>query len=176
MGSRRVAVRAGRSVDEAEALRLVAGGLSTSEAAAELGVSAGTVSGRVRRALGKLPDVDGVVYRRLLVAELERVKLRAWALVDDPPPVVSAGRVAVMVGEDGQSRLVRDGSVVNAALGTILKALERQSKLLGLDAPVRQTVQVVDNRAVEEAIADVERQLALMVEGSVDGEQGGGGG
>lgn len=162
---KKAALRALRTDDEAEALRMVAGGMTVREAARELGVNPGTVQARVTRALKKLPDVNAEQYRRLMVSELERVKAKAWELVADPPKVVSAGKVLP----------VSDGQAVVAALNTVLKALERQSRMLGVDAPQRQTVQVVDNRAVEEAIADVERQLALTVEGSV-GEQGSGGG
>lgn len=168
MVAKRALVRSQRTDDEAEALRLVSGGLSVRAAARVLGVNPGTVQARVSRALRKLPDPDAGLHRDLMVAEIERVKERAWGIVSDPPPVVSAGRVAVVEGPDGPVPVRDAGAQVNA-LNTVLKALERQARLLGLDAPARQTVQVVDNRALDEAIAEVERQLDLTVEGSVSG-------
>lgn len=165
--TKRVAVRAARTDDEAEALRVVASGLSVRAAAGVLGVSPGTVQARVARALRKLPDPDAALHRGRMDAELARVRDEAWRIVESPPHVVSAGKVTSE----------RDAQAITAALNTVLKAMERQARLFGLDAPSRQTVQVVDNRALDEAIAEVQRQLDLTVEGSVsDGPAGEGDG
>lgn len=136
---------------------MVASGLSVRQVADLLGVARSTVQDRVARALRKLPDADAALHRGRMDAELARVRDEAWRIVESPPHVVSAGKVTSE----------RDAQAVTAALNTVLKAMERQARLFGLDAPSRQTVQVIDNRALDEAIAEVQRQLDLTVEGSV---------
>lgn len=155
---KRVALRAQRTDDEAEALRIVSSGVSVKAAAEALGVSTSTVRARIARALAKLPDPDAPAYRAQMAFEIAQVKDAAWAIAQNPPFIVSAGKVTSQ----------RDAAAVTGALQTVLKAMERQAKLFGLDAPNRQMVQVVDNRALDEAIAEVERQLDLTVDGTVD--------
>lgn len=136
---------------------MVADGASVREVAMSQDVSTATAYRRIAAAKAKLPAGNAELWRAKVDAEIDAVKARAWALVADPPHIVSAGRQTD----------VTDGQVVISALNTILKALERQSKLRGLDAPSRQTVAVVDNRVVEEAIAVMEEQLARTVEGNI---------
>lgn len=138
------------SLVDDEALRMAADGMSVQDIAEAQGVSVTTVDTRLRRGLDRLPRGNALLWRNLLDAEIAEVKAEAWKLVKKPPKVVSAGKVLD----------VDDAAAVNAALNTILKALERQSKLRGLDAPNRQVVQVVDDRIVLEAIAQMEAQLA----------------
>lgn len=141
--------RAGLLAAQEEALRLVSEGFTQAEVAARQGVRRETVSARVKAALSKLPSVDADLYRRRMVDELQRVKAAAWRIVDDPPLVVSAGKVTS----------VRDASAVTGALGALVKALEREARLVGVDAPSRQTVQVIDNRALDEEIARLRAEL-----------------
>lgn len=150
------------SVVEDEALRMAADGMSVREVAAAQGVAVSTAHGRLKRGMDRLPRGNAALWRDLLDAEIAAVKEEAWRLVESRPRVVSAGRVVD----------VEDTVAVNGALNTILKALERQAKLRGVDAPSRQTVTVVDNRVVEEAIAEMEARLAGVVPGGeiVDAE------
>lgn len=138
------------SLVDDEAMRMAADGMSVQDIAEAQGVSVTTVDTRLRRGLDRLPRGNALLWRSLLDAEIAEVKAEAWKLVKKPPKVVSAGKVMD----------VDDAAAVNAALNTILKALERQAKLRGLDAPSRQLVQVVDDRIVLEAIAQMEAQLA----------------
>lgn len=140
---------AARRVVEEEALRLVSEGFTQAEVAVRQGVRRETVTHRVAAALSRLPSVDADLYRRRMVDELQRVKAAAWGIVDDPPFLVSAGRVTE----------VRDASAVTGALGALVKALEREARLVGVDAPSRQTVQVIDNRALDEEIARLRAEL-----------------
>lgn len=138
------------SVVEDEALRMAADGFSVREVAEAQGCSVATAHGRLQRGLERLPRGNAVLWRDLVDREIAEVKAEAWRLVRSRPRVVSAGRVVD----------VEDVVAVNGALNTVLKALERQSRLRGLDAPVRQSVTVVDNRVVEEAIAELESRLS----------------
>lgn len=161
------------SMLEDEACRMVADGMSVREVAQAQDVAVATAHQRIARAVAKLPSGNAELWRRTADEHIDRVLEEAWKLVSDPPRVVSAGKVLDVV----------DAQAVNSALNTVLKALERRAKMRGIDAPTRQTVTVVDNRVLEEAISEMEARLAntvdvlpVAVSDGVDAGQGSGDG
>lgn len=165
------------SADDAEVVRLRTLGFTQLEIAEQLGVARSTVRDRMNRAIDRLPRLDADLWRRQQLDEIRYLKTKLRAIVDDPPFVVSAGKA---------TEVLDAAQVTNAATG-YLKLLDREAKLLGLDAPVQQTMTVIDDRALTEAIADLERKIAntvdvepvaitdgVVVDGRVEGADGDG--
>ena len=97
---------------------------------------------------------------RNLALAMERVKLDAMetAVLDvlaRSHITVSNGRVVSINGEP-----ILDDAPVLQAVAQWLKISERRSKLLGLDAPARQTVTVVTESVVDAEILRLEAELA----------------
>jgi hypothetical protein len=73
--------------------------------------------------------------------------------------VTQVGRL--VRGPDGEP--LRDHGPTLAAIDRLLKIMERRAKLVGLDAPVRARVEVVDEATVDRAIAELELELAAHI-------------
>jgi len=104
----------------------------------------------VSAALAAAPNEAVEELRRLELLKLDALSAPAWAILDAPHPLVSAGRVMAWDGEP-----LRDPQPVLAAVDRLLRISERRCRLLGLDSPIR-----VDGGVL--SIAEIDRQLAVL--------------
>ena len=127
---------------------------TTQEELAELhGISQERVSAIIAAVRASIPPEDLAAARSDHLDVLRRLTQVAAELMEAPlPPAYSNGRP--MLDEDGA--MVRDIGGRLAAMDRIIKATERASKVLGLDAPVKADVTVSEqaDRKAEEAAAD----------------------
>ncbi|HET6257066.1 MAG TPA: hypothetical protein VFE39_00285 [Pseudonocardia sp.] len=110
----------------------------------------------INRARAELVRPAAEHQRDLAGDHLDALTARAWAVVDDPGPVVSAGKVVL----DAEGRSIRDRRVLLEALKILVMIDERRARLVGLDAPRRQAVEVVTNEVVDAEIAELTQKLA----------------
>ena len=89
-------------------------------------------------------------------AAVRRAADRAWALLDNPGPLVSDGRV--VKGPDGEP--LPDAHRMLRAVDWLLRISERRARLLGLDAPARVAVESTD--AID---AEIERLATRLAQG-----------
>jgi hypothetical protein len=89
--------------------------------------------------------------RQIECARLDAVIARLWDIVWADHPLVSNGR---------RFDDLEDAGPVLSALGQIVRTAESKRKLLGLDAPSRQTVTVVNEDVVDAEIRRLEQELA----------------
>jgi hypothetical protein len=135
---------------DAEAARMRSRGATFAEIARALGYAdPSTASRAIQRALTSV-RADGVEELRALEGErLDELQRRAWAILDDPGPVVSEGRV--VKGPDGQPLV--DAERVLKAIDRLLRISERRCKLFGLDMP--SAVRVESTTVMDEEIASM---------------------
>jgi hypothetical protein len=144
---------------DAEACRLASRGLSYAEIAQTLGY---TDKGSAYRAVQKVLRETAIQHgteelRQKQLAEIAEIRQRMWRILDDPPPAVDRlGRPV----RDAAGEPVVDAHAQVEAAAVLLRALERQARLTGTDAPKRS----VSWQAVVEAVpaADL-RELAARV-------------
>lgn len=120
---------------DAEACRLRSRGLSYAQIAAELGISRTQAYEGVQRALREIVSEPAEELRHLELLRLDEMYRAALAVLEGRHYVVDKGGVVMMDGvpvEDDGPRL--------AAIDRLLKIQERRAKLLGLDTPVKQEV------------------------------------
>jgi hypothetical protein len=90
--------------------------------------------------------------------ELERLDYmwrNAVRVLEAQHVTVQQGKVVTLDG----APLADDAPVLNA-MDRLLKIQERRSRLLGLDAPSRQVIQIIPQDAIDAEIAQLEAQLA----------------
>lgn len=136
---------------DARAAHLRAQGRTYRAIAEELGVSTGTAYAAVSRAIAAVPVEAVGELRQIECARLDAVIARLWDVVHASHPYVSNGRVFDHL---------EDAGPVISALAAIVRTSESKRKLLGLDAPSRQTVTVVTEDAVDAEIRRLEEELA----------------
>lgn len=124
------------------------------EIARELGCSASAAYQSVQRAIAAVPVEAVGELRAIECATLDAAIARLWDIVHAGHPYVSNGKVFYDL---------EDAGPVIAALNGIIKACESKRKLLGLDAPARQTITVVTEDAVDAELRRLEAELAHAV-------------
>jgi AraC-like DNA-binding protein len=145
-------------------------GYSNSEIARELGLSYQQVTRIAKRTAARTPAEDAKHWRKLQLLEYERLKRAVEAVLEAHHVVVSNGHVVhqyavdeegkpiwdpvwgpdgkQLVDDQGNLRVeqrripLRDNGVVMEAVAELRKINTQISKLLGLDMPVKQTVEV----------------------------------
>lgn len=135
-------------------------GRTYQQCADQFGVSKHTAHDAVRRAIDAAVVTAG---RDVIAAELiklDALEETAWAVLRANHIVVSDGRIMVdprAKDGDGEKALLVDSKPVLMAIDRILRCQERRARLLGLDAPVRQEVRVVDSTdaAIEQLAAEL---------------------
>lgn len=95
--------------------------------------------------------------RDLACDHLDQLSEQAWAVLDDPGPVISSGRVI----KDAAGEPLPDRRLLLEALRVLVMVDERRAKLCGLDAPRRQAIQVVTDEVLDTEIARLTAGLAL---------------
>lgn len=118
-----------------------------------LGCSVGTAYAGVARAIAAVPVEAVTELRQIESARLDAVIARLWDVVHADHPYFSQGRRF----EDVQDA----GPVISALLG-IVRASESKRKLLGLDAPARQTITVITEDAVDAELRRLEAELSSL--------------
>ena len=144
---------------DAEAAALHANGTSYANLAARYGVSKQAAIGMVRRAHHEAGRQLREQALGVELARLDGLEAALLAVLARHHVTVNNGRVIMLDGEP----LEDDGPVVTAAMG-LLRVSERRSKLLGLDAPARQTVTVITEDVIDAEIA----RLSAEVEARAD--------
>lgn len=127
---------------EREIWSLKCRGMREADIASRHGISQQRVSQIVTRMRARYPLADRSVKRHELSERLDEMRAMAADVSDLPlPPVMSEG---APVYDPETGALVRDAGGRLAALGVEAKLIDRQAKLLGLDAPAQvQTAQEI---------------------------------
>ena len=146
---------------QAEICLLRLTGMNFSEIGAALGIRPQHAHEQHRRAMQRVIQEPAQEVRELEVRRLDDMLKK---LNDDYHkffPLVNSGQVVrdVMEDEDGEPIMKEDGRAVTykledigprmAILDRMLKIMERRAKLLGLDAPVRRTLEGADGGPVK---------------------------
>jgi hypothetical protein len=147
--------RKGDRVRDFHAARLRAEGSSYQQIADEMGYSSSGAFDAVQRGLQRSVREPTDAARDLQLNALDELAREAWAVLRREHFVVDRGQV---VWHDGAP--LRDDMPVLRAIDALLKVHERQSKLLGLNAPPK--VQV-DSTRVQMVVA----QIRQVLEGAV---------
>lgn len=135
---------------DAEAAELRSRGLPLREVAERQGVSITTAWERINRALSAVRREGGEQAQALELDKLDRLERRLTEVLERRHVVVSQGHVVTLDGEP----LADDDPAVRAAAG-LLRVSESRRKLLGLDAPVAQVLQLERrNDAESDAVAE----------------------
>ena len=133
------------------------------------GCSVSTAGARVQRGLALVPSEDVKERKRLDLDQLDRIEAHLLGVMERDHIKVDHGKV-IRDDETG-NRILDDGPGVTAA-GALLRVQERRSRLMGMDAPTRATVQVITEDLVDEEISRLESQLAERENRSAAGEIG----
>lgn len=136
---------------DAQAAHLRAQGRTYRDIAAILNCSSGTAYAAVGRAIAAVPVEAVHELRQIECDRLDAIIARLWDIVHTDHPYVSQGRV--MAG-------ITDIGPVITALGQIRQTSESKRKLLGLDAPARQTITVITEDVVDAELRRLEEELA----------------
>lgn len=125
------------------------------QTADHFGISKTSAHDRCRRAVAAAAAAGG---REALAGELlklDALEVASWAVLEANHVAVSDGRV---VKDNGAA--ITDHKPVLAAVNSLLRIAERRAKLLGLDTPARTEVTVITRDATEQAIRELEAELA----------------
>lgn len=146
----------------AQILELVASGMTVREASNVVGVSAHWASQLYQRELQLVTDRHGELRRLMLTQDLETLRLliaaHMPAAVGEQLVIAADGEVV----EDPKGRLHVDLRQVakmppsHQSAKIVLSALDRRSKLLGLDAAIQVEI---SNSRVSEAVDDIQNLL-----------------
>lgn len=135
---------------DAEAARLRASGCSYAEIAKRQGCSVSTAHQRVARAIAAVPVEAVEELRQVELARLDTLIAKAFEVLNASHPLVSNGR---------RFDDLEDAAPILGALRELRALSESRRKLLGLDAPARQTVTVITEDVVDAAIRQLEAEL-----------------
>lgn len=164
---------------DAEAVALRSKGWTFQRIADELGLAdKASAYHAVQRAFADVPYEAVDEARRLDLERIDRLIDQAWAVMEREHVAYSNGQVVrqrtgdVERDDDGFERLddkgktipvyepVMDDGPVLQAIDRIRSLLERRAKIIGYDAPVRSRVEVITHDMVEDAIVQLEAELA----------------
>jgi hypothetical protein len=140
-----------------EALALRRAGLDYTSIAKRLRYSGrGAAHDAVTASLDRQPMEDAPIVRRIELERLDELLRVAWEQLHMDHVMVSDGRI---VRDDTGVALV-DHAGKLSALDRVIRIMERRSKLMGLDAPVRKVIEVITEDAVTSEIRRLEAELA----------------
>jgi hypothetical protein len=139
----------------------------------EMGSSVSTAHRRIRRAYARLPGAKASERKAAALAEIDRLRVLAWAVAERKHFIVTPGGKLVTVkvqdaeGNVHEVPLSDDGPALDAAR-LILSVQERETRYTGNDAPVRHRVQVVPQDMVDAEIAELKREQGLDEDDDAD--------
>jgi hypothetical protein len=143
---------------EVEAVRLRGQGLSYHDIADRLDWADHTTAVKaVQRALDRSNEAEVATLRQLELARLAELEAEAWAVLRRDHLSVHFGRVATFEGQP-----VLDDGPKLAAIDRLTRLSAQRSRLLGLEAPIRKVVEVVTSDMIDQEIARLNRQIALL--------------
>lgn len=141
---------------EARALALRRDGRTYAEIGEVLGVNRQMATRIVQRGLDRIVREPAEQVRLLELERLDHAQVQALGVLHSRHVLVQGGRI--VKGDDGQP-LVDHGPVL-AAIGTLLRIMERRTKLLGLDKPVRHDMNAdLSVVSIEALDAEIERLM-----------------
>jgi DNA-binding CsgD family transcriptional regulator len=156
----------------AKVLQMRAAGVPPAVIAQQLGITTHQVSNDLQRSLKlrteEMNQAAGEL-RALEVEKLEAMERAAWAVMH---------RKHYQIGSSGQvarhpetKEVLTDDDPILRSIATLLRIQERRSKLLGLDAPTRSSLEVksVDQSTINAEIARVFSELVTGGSRPVDG-------
>lgn len=151
---------------DAEACRLRASGYSYGEIAQQLRYGNKSNAHRaVQTALDSTVREGADDLRELALIELAAMKRAAWDVLHREHLLVSHGQLVRHQGEP-----IPDDGPVLQALDRLLRISERESRLVGLDAPVRSRVETITSDYLDEEITRLEAELATHGTEGSDGD------
>lgn len=153
------ATRYERTLEKAERDRDMAeykAGRTYQQVADHFGVSKKTAWESVDRAIVATAAIGGDIARAAELVKLDAMETACWAVLRRRHITISHGRV-VESPETGEP--LEDDEPVLRATATLLRVAERRAKLMGLDAPSRQTVTVVTEDVIDAEIARLTAEL-----------------
>jgi len=154
------------AVRDAQAAALRADGLTYRQIADTVGCSPATAYQRVQRQYARLAGPKVAEVRNRQLAEIADLRRIAYGVLEARHVTVQHGRVVAMRLDDGTTVPVPDYGPVLAAISELLRLGDWEAKLTGAYAPVRHRVQVLTQDAVEQAIARLNVEMAIL-----DGEE-----
>lgn len=128
--------------------------LTLAAIADEMGCSVFRVQKLLNKYVPRLLEDDATRHREIEVGKLDLIEERLWSMIDEEYYTVSQGRVVYF--ESGEP--VPDIDPVMKIIDRLLKVMERRSKLLGLDKPVRVEATIHTMDSVDQELADMIRQ------------------
>lgn len=141
---------------DAEAARLRSSGFTYREIAARVECSPGAAHARVQRALAAVPAEAVHELRRIEEARLDDLWKVAWRVATRDHVTVSHGKVIL----DAQGEPLLDDAPKLHAVLACLRIQERRARLFGLDEPTKTRIEVVSEDTVDQAIRELEAELA----------------
>jgi hypothetical protein len=151
---------------DARAVDLRRAGLTYRQIAAELDLSVSCAHDAVQRGLADSVVETNEEVRRLELDRLDHLARTALKVIAKPHLAVSQGRV---VKHPATGEPLADDGPALAAIDRLLKIQDRRARLLGLDAPTRTRVEVIDDDIAQVLVAQLEADLAALTT-----DQGGG--
>ena len=127
------------------------------EAAAHFGLNKSTVSRARQRAIAAVIQPAGQEALAAELLELENLRLAAYQVLRAHHVHVADGRI---VKDDGIP--VTDHKPVLMAIDRVLRIAESRRKLLGSDAPTKQTIHVLTEDVVDAALREAAEEHARL--------------
>lgn len=152
------------AIRRARIVELRDAGLTFREIAAEVGLAYQTVWDHYQKAMRDIPAAAVAAHRELIARrrdeQLRRIDMEREAVME----VLAARHVTVSNGqiirEDGQPIL--DDAPVLVAVDRLVKLDDQEAKLLGLYAPTKSRVEVVDDTVARMLVEQLEAELAEL--------------
>ena len=133
---------------DTEAAELKGEHLTYPQIAERMGCSVSTAHARVQRALARVPAEAVEHLRKVQNMQIDAALARTWQIVTAAHPLIRDGKRWPDVIDVGPNI---------AATNTLIRLLERQARLNGMDAPIQHDVKVSDGLD-----ADIERLLTQL--------------
>lgn len=111
----------------------------------------------VESALDRQPFEDAARVRQVEAEKLDILEQAGWRHLRMDHLTVSHGKVIYV----DDIALIDEGAKL-AGIDRVLKVMERRAKLLGLDAPTRHILEVLDADTVDSAILKLEAEMKAL--------------
>lgn len=136
---------------DTQCARLRAEGLTYPQIAAKQNCSVSTAYTGVQRALAAVPVEAVTALRQIECDRLDQIIAKLWDIVGSRHPVVYQGKAI--------RNLIDHGPAIQA-LAQIRLTAESKRKLLGLDAPTKQTITIISEDVIDAEIRRLEDEMA----------------